>query len=174
MLRVVSLYPCKRTMLHRSLLPLALGLVLVAAPASAQFATSHVLTLEGAKQVAEAAHAEAVANGWNVAIAVVDAAGGLLYFERLAGTQPASTDIAIGKARTAASFKRSTKVFEDAIADGRTTMLSLDVVPFEGGLPILVDGEVVGAIGVSGVTPAQDGRIAGAGVRAVAGVLESD
>jgi glc operon protein GlcG len=143
------------------------GLTLTTGPARAQFETSRVLTLEGARQVAAGARAEAAANGWPVAIAVVDAAGGLIYFERLDGTQPASLDIAIGKARTAAAFKRSTKLFEDAIASGRTSLLSLDIIPFEGGIPIIFEGTVVGAVGVSGVTPEQDGIIAQAGIHAV-------
>jgi glc operon protein GlcG len=167
---VVHVPPLNSTngsVLRLFLLLALIGAAWVASPARAQFATSHVLTLDGAQQAAAAARAVAVANGWNVAIAVVDAAGGLIYFKRLEGTQPASVDIAIGKARTAAAFKRSTKVFEDGIGSGRTTLLSLDIVPFEGGLPIVVDGEVVGAIGVSGVTPEQDGIIAQAGIRAI-------
>jgi glc operon protein GlcG len=138
------------------------------ADASAQFATTRVLTLDGARQVAAAAEAVALENGWNVAIAIVDAGGGLIYFQRLEGTQPASVDIAIHKARTAAAFKRSTRVFEEQLADGRNALLSLEAAMFEGGLPIIVDGQVVAAIGVSGVTPQQDGQIAQAGVAAVA------
>jgi glc operon protein GlcG len=137
------------------------------ADASAQFLTRHELSLEGARQVAEAARNEALANGWNVAIAVVDAAGHLIYFERLPDTQPASVDIAITKARSAARFKRSTKTFEEGIAAGRLTLLSLDISPFEGGLPIIHEGTVVAAIGVSGVTPQQDGIVAQAGVDAL-------
>jgi glc operon protein GlcG len=136
-------------------------------PVRAQTATVPVLSLVSAKQAAVAAREVALANQWSVAIAIVDAAGRLMYFERLEGTQPASVDIAIGKARTAAEFRRSTKVFEDAIAEGRLTLMALDIVPFEGGLPIIVDGYVVGAIGISGATPAQDGVIAAAGVRAL-------
>jgi len=145
----------------------ACALVAVAPLAQAQFAPAHALTPDGARHVAEVARAEAAAHGWTVAIAVVDAAGDLLYFERLPGTQPASTEIAIGKARTAARFKRSTATFEESVAGGRAALLALDLVPFEGGLPIRWEGEVVGAIGVSGVTPQQDGQIARAGVRAV-------
>jgi glc operon protein GlcG len=153
--------------MRASILLAALTLACVAAPARAQFAPTFALTLDGAKEAADAARAEATANGWNVAIAVVDASGGLLYFERLPGTQPASTEIAIGKARTAAAFKRSTRLLEEGVSGGRTTLLALDLVPFEGGLPILHQGEVVGAIGVSGVTPEQDGQIARAGVLAI-------
>jgi glc operon protein GlcG len=143
-------------------------LLCFAVEATAQTRTVQTLTLEASRQAAAAAGAEARANGWNVAIAVVDAGGELLYFERLEGTQLASIDIAIGKARTAVRFRRSTKAFEDGIAGGRAALLSLDILPFEGGLPIVVDGEIVGAIGVSGVTPAQDGQIARAGVQAIA------
>lgn len=148
---------------------LLLTVLLAAAGSSAeaQFAASHVLTLDGAREVVEAARAEAAANGWTVAVAVVDAGGGLIAFERIDGTQPASVEIAIGKARTAAAFKRSTQLFEEGIASGRSTLLMLDLVPFEGGLPIVFEGEVVGAIGVSGATPEQDGRAALAGLRAI-------
>jgi glc operon protein GlcG len=157
--------------LNRSLLgALALAVLTLIASAhdvSAQFATRHTLTLEGAEQVAAAAREAAEANGWNVAIAVVDASGDLLYFLRLEGTQPASNDIALEKARTAIRFKRSTKLFEDGITQGRTALLGLDIVPFEGGLPIYHEGHIAGAIGVSGVTPEQDGIIAQAGADAV-------
>lgn len=129
--------------------------------------TTRVLSLEGAKQIAIAAEAEAARNNWNVAIAIVDPSGGLILFHRRDGTQAASPDIAIGKARTAARFRRPSKALEDAIAGGRTAMLMLgDVVPVEGGLPIVVDGEVVGAIGVSGVTSPQDAQVAQAGIAA--------
>lgn len=146
---------------------LAALLLLSVSDAYAQFQPRHDLTLEGARQVAEAAREQALANNWNVAIAVVDAGGHLVYFERLGGTQVASVEIAIQKARTAVYFKRSTKTFEDGIASGRTALLGLDIVPFEGGLPILYEGEVVAGIGVSGVTPEQDGIIAQAGVDAI-------
>jgi uncharacterized protein GlcG (DUF336 family) len=125
------------------------------------------LTLEGAKKLASAAHDEAKKNGWSMAIAVVDDGGHLLYLERMDSTQVGSIRVAIEKAETAARFRRPTKVFEDAVAGGRNVVMSLTgVLPIEGGVPIVVDGDVVGAIGVSGGTAAQDGVVALAGAGA--------
>ena len=133
--------------------------------ASAQLADKKVLTLDGAKKVAAAAEAEARKNNWNVVIAVVDDGGHLLYLQRIDGTQTGSIDVAIQKARTAQAFKRPTKVFEDAIAGGRNALIALHgALPLEGGLPIMVGGQLVGAIGVSGVKSTEDGQIAKAGV----------
>ena len=132
--------------------------------ASAQLADKKVLTLEGAKKVAAAAEAEAKKNNWNVVIAVVDDGGHLLYLQRIDGTQTGSIEVAIQKARTAQSFKRPTKVFEDAIAGGRNALIALHgALPLEGGLPIMSGGQLVGAIGVSGVKSTEDGQIAKAG-----------
>lgn len=132
--------------------------------ANAQTADKKVLTLEGAKKVAAAAEAEAKKNNWNVVIAVVDDGGNLLYLQRIDGTQTGSIQVAIDKARTAQAFKRPTKVFEDAIAGGRNALIALHgALPLEGGLPILVGGQLVGAIGVSGVKSTEDGQIAKAG-----------
>ena len=133
--------------------------------ASAQLADKKVLTLDGAKKVAAAAEAEARKNNWNVVIAVVDDGGHLLYLQRTDGTQTGSIDVAIQKARTAQAFKRPTKVFEDAIAGGRNALIALHgALPLEGGLPIMVGGQLVGAIGVSGVKSTEDGQIAKSGV----------
>ena len=133
--------------------------------ASAQLADKKVLTLDGAKKVAAAAEAEARKNNWNVVIAVVDDGGHLLYLQRIDGTQTGSIDVAIQKARTAQAFKRPTKVFEDAIAGGRNALIALHgALPLEGGLPIMVGGQLVGAIGVSGVKSTEDGQIAKSGV----------
>jgi len=132
--------------------------------ASAQLADKKVLTLDGAKKVAAAAEAEAKKNNWNVVIVVVDDGGNLLYLQRIDGTQTGSIDVAIQKARTAQAFKRPTKVFEDAIAGGRNALIALHgALPLEGGLPIVVGGQLVGAIGVSGVKSTEDGQIAKAG-----------
>ena len=132
--------------------------------ASAQLADKKVLTLDGAKKVAAAAEAEAKKNNWNVVIAVVDDGGHLIYLQRIDGTQTGSIDVAIQKARTAQAFKRPTKVFEDAIAGGRNALIALHgALPLEGGLPIMVGGQLVGAIGVSGVKSTEDGQIAKAG-----------
>jgi len=136
--------------------------------ASAQLADKKVLTLDGARKVAAAAEAEAKKNNWNVVIVVVDDGGNLLYLQRIDGTQTGSIQVAIDKARTAQAFKRPTKVFEDAIAGGRNAILGLNgALPLEGGLPIVVGGQLVGAIGVSGVTAPQDGQIAKAGAESL-------
>lgn len=126
------------------------------------------LTLEGAKRVAAAAEAEALKNKWNVVIAIVDDGGNLLYLQRLDGTQASSSETATRKARTAALFKRPTKVLEDAVAAGRVSLLSLpNVTPIEGGLPLVYKGEMVGAIGVSGATSQQDAQVAKVGADAL-------
>jgi uncharacterized protein GlcG (DUF336 family) len=127
------------------------------------------ITVDAARKVAAAAIAEAKKQGWNVAVAIVDVAGELVVFERLDDTQQASILVSQAKARTAARFKRASKAFEDALAGGRQAILGLpDVVPVEGGIPLIIDGRVVGAIGVSGVTSQQDGVCAQAGVDALA------
>ncbi len=124
------------------------------------------LTLSKAKKISEAARAEADANGWPVVIAIVDDGGHLLYLERADGTQFGSVEIAIAKAKSAIAFRRPTKEWEKRIADGRLGVLALPgMIPVEGGLPIVLDGEMAGAIGVSGVTSIQDGQIAAAGIR---------
>jgi uncharacterized protein GlcG (DUF336 family) len=137
--------------------------------ANAQLADKKVLTLEAAKKIAAAAEVEARKNNWNVVIAVVDDGGHLVYLQRIDGTQTGSIDVAIQKARTAQAFKRPTKVFEDAIAGGRNALIALHgALPLEGGLPIMVGGQLVGAIGVSGVKSTEDGQIAKAGADSLA------
>jgi uncharacterized protein GlcG (DUF336 family) len=139
-------------------------LTMLSAGANAQTVDKKVLTLEGAKKVAAAAEAEAKKNNWNVVIVVVDDGGNLMYLQRIDGTQTGSIQVAIDKARTAQAFKRPTKVFEDAIAGGRNALIALHgALPLEGGLPIMVGGQLVGAIGVSGVKSTEDGQIAKAG-----------
>lgn len=156
-----------RTALTALTLTLALGLVL-APPATAQLADRKALTLDGAKRIMAAAEAEAVTNKWTVAIAIVDEAGELVAFHKIDDTQPGSIDIAIGKARTAARMKRPTKALEDAVAGGRTVLLAVaGLMPLEGGVPITVDGRIVGAVGVSGVTSQQDAQVAQAGIAAL-------
>ena len=103
-------------------------------------------------------------------IAVVDDGGHLIYLQRLDGTQTGSIEVAIKKAQTAMSFKRPTKVFEDAIAGGRNALIALHgALPLEGGVPITVGGQIIGAIGVSGVKSTEDGQIAKAGADLAAG-----
>ena len=114
--------------------------------------------VETARKVATTAIAEGKKNGWTIAVAVVDPAGDLVYFERIDNTQVASIHVSQEKARTAVQFKRTTKAFEEALVGGRQALLSLPgVVPVEGGIPLLIDGKIVGAVGVSGATSQQDG-----------------
>jgi glc operon protein GlcG len=137
----------------------------------AKLATKKMLTLDAAREIASAAQAEARKNGWNVVIAVVDDGGHLIYLERMDGTQVASVIVAQEKAACAIRFKRPTKALEDVVAGGRTVVMKLaGAVPVEGGLPIVVDGEFLGAIGVSGVMSNQDGQVAAAGLAALAGI----
>ncbi len=132
--------------------------------AHAQVVEKKALTLDGAKRIAAAAETKAKAEGARVVIAVVDDGGSLLLLERLDDTQVASVNVGIDKARTAAIFRRPSKVFEDQVRDGRVAALALHgAVPLQGGIPIMIDGKVVGAIGVSGETPQQDEDIAKAG-----------
>lgn len=134
--------------------------------ANAQLATKKSLTLEAAKQIAAAAHAEAVANKWTMVIAIVDDGANLIYLEKADGTQIGSVEVAQEKAKTAVRFKRSTKVFEDAVVGGRNAILKLPgALPVEGGVPLMIDGVMLGAIGVSGATSVQDGQVAAAGVK---------
>ena len=134
--------------------------------------TRQVLNLAVSKAIARAAAAHAAENGWEVVIAIVDDASQLIYFERGDGVQPGSIEIAIRKAKTAASFRRPTRVLSDLIADGNTALLSLpDAVLLEGGVPVVWNRQVLGAIGISGVTSQQDGEIGQAGVDALAGIL---
>ena len=121
-----------------------------------------------AKKLATSAIAESKKNGWTVAVAVVDPGGALVYFERIDGTQYASSDIAVAKARTAATYKRPTKLLEEAVASGRQGLLSLPgAVLLEGGIPLVVDGKIIGAVGVSGATSQQDGVCAQAAINTV-------
>ena len=133
--------------------------------AHAQLADKKALTLNAAKKMAAAAEAEAMKNKWNVVSAVVDDGGHLIYLQRMDGTQTGSIDVAIGKARTAMAFKRPTKVFDD-LAKTRPSIMSIaaDAVLLEGGVPIKAGDQVIGAMGVSGVTSQQDAQIAEAGI----------
>lgn len=127
-------------------------------------ADKKVLTLAAAKAVAAAAEAEAQKRNARVVIAVVDDGGHLILLERLDDTQVASVEVGIGKARTAAIFRRPSKDFEDQIRTGRIAALALPgATPLQGGVPIILNAKVIGAIGVSGETPAEDEEIAKAG-----------
>jgi glc operon protein GlcG len=119
----------------------------------------------GAKKIAAGVVAECQKNGWNVAVAVVDNHGFLVYFERMDNTQTASMDIAVGKARAAATYRRPTRVFADVINKGGPAVATLPgVFASPGGLPIMVDGKVTGGVGVSGVTGDQDEQCSKAGL----------
>ena len=148
---------------------LALGFTICAATTQAQLVEKTALTLDGAKKIAAVAEAKAKAEGARVVIAVVDEGGNLLLLERLDDTQVASVNVGIDKARTAAIYRRPSKVFEDQVKNGRVSALALHgAVALQGGVPIIVNGKVIGAIGVSGETPQQDEDIAIAGATVAA------
>lgn len=137
---------------------------------TAQLRTIPAMTLDAARAIAAAAERHALERGWTVAVAIVEAGGGLVLFHCLDDTQPGSRDIAVQKARTAAMLHRPTKALEESIAGGRTALLSVPgMVALEGGIPIRVEGRVIGAIGVSGMASAQDGEVAAAGLAALEG-----
>ena len=131
--------------------------------------TRNVLSADDVKRIATAAEAEAVRNQWNVTIAIVDEGGHLLALQRLDGAPPISSYIAPEKARTAALGRRETKLYEDVINQGRVSFLSAPVLQgmLEGGVPVIVDGQVIGAVGVSGVKSSEDAQIAKAGIAAL-------
>ncbi|MDA7416322.1 heme-binding protein [Xenophilus arseniciresistens] len=131
--------------------------------------TKHYLELDDVKQIAAAAEAEALKNQWAVSIAITDDAGHLLWFQRLNGAPAISSHIAPAKAHTAAVGRRETKGYEDVINNGRTAFLTAPLVKgmLEGGVPIVKDGEVIGAVGVSGVKSNEDAQIAKAGIAAL-------
>ncbi len=131
-------------------------------------ASKPVLTLEDAKRVAAAADAEALANDWKVSIVIVDDGGHMLYMQRSHETRFGSVETAMAKAHMAAGLHMPSKASEDAVMGGRLIHLALPgVIPAEGGVPLLLEGVVVGAIGISGVRSAQDGQIAAAGAAAL-------
>lgn len=140
------------------------------APAAvhAQLRPTRSIAAAGAERALAAAVAEARRRGWAVSIAVVDPAGELMAFLRLDGAPFSSADVARAKARTAARFRRPTRALDSALTGGRFAILALEgATPVEGGVPIVVGGEVVGAVGVSGVTSPQDAEVAAAGAAAV-------
>ena len=145
----------------------ALGM-LGAVPARAQLRETKMLTLDGAKNILAAAEAEAKKNSWNLAIAVVDASGGLVAFHKMDGARPSNVDFALAKARTAARFQRPTKTLDSSVTAGRTQWLAAEgALPIEGGLPIVVDGQTIGAVGASGAQSSQDAQAAAAGINAL-------
>lgn len=152
------------------LLPVVL-LAICAVAMEAQMSNPYGLSISNAdaKKAAAAALAEAAKNHWNMAVAIVDPNGTLVYYEKMDNTQLGSANVAVDKARSAALYKRPSKAFQDALASGGAGIRVLGLqgaVPVEGGVPIISDGKIVGAIGVSGANSDQDGQcaIAGAGV----------
>jgi uncharacterized protein GlcG (DUF336 family) len=156
-----------------SLTRIALGLSLVAFAASAAAQDRRPgygpsVNVAMAKKIAAGTLAECQKNSWNVAVAVVDTHGFLVYFERMDDTQTASMDIAIGKARAAATYRRPTRVFQDVINKNSPATATLPgIFASPGGVPIFVDGKVIGAVGVSGVTGDQDEQCALAGTKSM-------
>ncbi len=158
---------------------LALGLIFgIHENASAQTATptpppppyGEPISLEQAKKVLAAAEAEAKKNNWPVAISVVDGSGFLVAFQRLDNTQLGSIEVSLEKAKTSALFRRPTKAFEETLEKGGVNLRVLKLpggLPIEGGLPILLNGKVIGAIGVSGVKSTEDAQVAAAGLEAL-------
>ena len=132
----------------------------------------HELTLEDVKKMAAVAEAAAMANQWNVAIAVVDDGGHLLAFLRMDGATPANAQIAVGKAATAACSRRPTQVWEQRIADGRLGTLSMPLLSVQGGLPVVVEGTCIGGIGVSGVQSHEDEQVARAGIESLSAEVQ--
>jgi uncharacterized protein GlcG (DUF336 family) len=129
--------------------------------------TRSMLTLDDCRRISAAAEAEAVKNNWNVAIAILDDGGHLLHLVRMDGATPANAEIAVGKARTSATTRRPSKMWEERIAAGRIAMLGMPVLPVQGGLPIVVDGICIGGIGASGVQSHEDEQICQAGINAL-------
>jgi glc operon protein GlcG len=150
----------------------ALALVLCVVGMEAQMSNPYgaPISVENAKKAAAAALAEAVKNHWTMAVAVVDPNGTLVYYEKMDNTQLGSANVAIDKARSAALYKRPTKAFQDALASGGAGLrvMSLrDAIPVEGGVPLVADGKIIGAIGLSGANSDQDGQCAVAGAAVI-------
>jgi len=159
----------RRSLLTSAVLVFLLG-ALFQAPLNAQMTAKKALTLEAAKKLAALAEAEALKNKWTMVIAIVDDGANLVYLERIDNAQIGSIEVAIQKAKTAISFKRPTKAFEEMVAQGKNDILRLPgVVPIEGGLPLVIDGQYIGAIGISGGTRQQDGVVAKAAIDAFLG-----
>lgn len=136
--------------------------------AQAQLAERKAMTINEARKAVSAGIEEARKNNWSVVVAVVDDAGVIISVDRMDNTARPSADIAVGKARTAALFRRPSGVMEDSIVKGRTALLSAgDYVFLQGGIPIIVNGETIGAVGVSGAKPPEDEHVAKAGAAAV-------
>jgi uncharacterized protein GlcG (DUF336 family) len=160
--------PLKPTLLAFALTAAAFGQTPAAAPANIPYGVS--IAPDAAKKVAAAAIAEARKNNWAMAVAIVDTAGYLVYFERMPDTQLGSVEVSMDKAKSATLFRRPTKAFQDIVASGGEGLRILRLtgaVPVEGGIPLIVDGKIIGAVGASGGSSDQDGRTAAAGAAAM-------
>jgi glc operon protein GlcG len=139
-----------------------------------QLSTKKALNLAVAKHIVAASEDEAMKNGWHMFITVVDDGGTIIYLERLDDAQIGSYEVSIEKAETALKFKRPSKAFADLVANGQTAIVKLPgALPIEGGIPLMADGQVIGAIGVSGGTSQQDAQVARAGVAALEALLKA-
>jgi glc operon protein GlcG len=146
------------------LIVLVIG-ILFSSHIQAQLLEKKTVSLELAKRIAAVAEAVAVKNNWTMVITILDDGGNLVYLEKMDNTQNGSIQVSMQKAHTAVFFKRPTKVFEDMVNNGRNSILGLqNAIPIEGGLPLIVNGVVIGAIGVSGAKSNEDGIVAKAGV----------
>ena len=161
----------EKSVQSRSVVKIVFGLVLVPCLLAGAFAQmpnpyGQSISVEDAKKAAALVVAEAKKNNWTMAVAIVDPSGNLVYYEKMDNTQLGSANISVDKARSAALFKRPTKAFQDALATGGENLRILRLqgtIPVEGGFPLLLDGKIVGGIGVSGATSAQDAQCAKAG-----------
>jgi glc operon protein GlcG len=155
----------KRTLPVLALAVAAFGQTPLVPPANVPYGTP--ISADAAKKIATAAVAEARKNNWAMAVAVVDTGGYLVYFERMPDTQLGSVEVSIEKAKSAALFRRPTKSFQDTLAGGGEGLRILRLtgaMPVEGGIPIIVEGKIIGAVGASGGSSDQDGRTAQAGI----------
>ena len=161
--------------LNKKTFAFAAGIALfVSSLAPAQLATKKSLTLDIAKQLAAACEKKAMSLQLHAFIVIADDGGNIMYVERMDDAQLGSFDVAVAKARSAVYFKRPTKMFEDAVHNGYVPLVKLpNAMPVEGGIPLMVDGKLIGAIGVSGGTPQQDGQMAQAGVDAFSGIIQA-
>ena len=151
---------------------IALAVALSVSAWAAGLADKKAMTLDVAKQLAAVAEKTAAANKWTMVIAILDDGGNVVYLARMDDTQIGSVDVALDKARSAVKFKRPTKAFEDAVVGGRAAILKIPgAMPVEGGIPLTVDGKIIGAIGASGGTSQQDGVVAQAAVDALPKII---
>ena len=160
-------------MVYRRLgkLCLAIACTIAAPAAQPQLITKKALSLDAARTIAAAAEAFAHKNNWSVALAILDDGGHLLYFQRMDGVNIGAIEVCLRKAESAVKFKRAGKAFSDRIPGQPQVMVIPGAFPFEGGLPIVAGGEVIGGIGVSGATSAQDAMVAQAGLDALEKLL---